>query len=1522
MSITPSGLSERFPIRRLPRQGAVVQKDLSPDKKHEKKNLEKSPPFEFDPTGLVQRCVIIQRDENGFGLTVSGDNPVFVQSVKEDGAAVRAGVQQGDRIIKVNGTLVTHSNHVEVVRLIKSGSYVALTVLGRPPGSPQIPLSTSDGDSGTFLFPGQPAPVFSPTSSTERITSPTLMGEDTIVHSQKLQILQSMLDTECQQYQLLKEKCQKNPTQQLLREKQEAEKRIHQVREQLHKASGISQDVPGSATLSETLSIVEATTEEVRELEPYLHSPSESEIMERIQTSFSQIETDVSPFAVQDGLSPRDYPPSGSASFKDSGNCERAETDDSPDWDSQLGSPPLRGGAHIIGAEDDDFGNEAEQVDIQCSCFQTLETLRSRPAHVVAFLHHVLSQFDPVPSLCYLYAEFYNQTNSKENRRVFVEFYHLFLEKGANLKVQAPEGITAELERRRLDLIPEELQRQFVQTVQDNVLAEVQAHLQDFRQKRNMGMTIGEVELSKLDLERSRDRNMCEQRERLCAEQLLLKIEEVLATLSPTEEEKSNSMLDVILTYMKHLGVKVKDPRNLDRDRRIRVAFFPKKKASIKKEKEDEKKKRFQSILDPIRRTSKQDRIAIEKAKILHQKQLNQPNRSASLPEHPEPVRLRPMGSSSDTTDGNQHLSPGAVPGHEGPTERLPDPLAGPVLGKPFGDNPLSGDLSTSTPKPGTIFDYPTGLVQVIEEDQESESVETATPPCTPRPGRRGESLGWGDGQGGSQSPSLSQTEEDQTHISDVEQDPTNWQQLVTREVLAGLKPLEIKRQEVINELFHTERAHIRMLRVLDVIFQQKMVRDGTLPPGDIKHIFCNLEAILQLHVSLNERMKKVWKKNENLVVDNIGEELLAWFSGPEEEKFKRAAATFCSNQPFALEFIKNKQKKDSRFQAVIQEAESKPQCRRLQLKDIIPTEMQRLTKYPLLLENIAKNTEQLEEKQKVRKAAECCRHILNYVNQTVKEAENKARLEDYQRRLDLSSLKQLDYPLIEEFRSLDLTKRNMIHEGPLTWRVNKDKTIDLYTLLLEDILVLSQKQDEKLVLKCHSKNLAATADTKHTFSPIIKLTSVLVREVATDNKAFFVISMSVDGAQIYELVAHTVSERKTWQYLITQASDSIKPLPHQVSTDRSVTEGLQEDDVESIPAEAQGSSDDRGISPPDKEVNSVAFSAELPPRTQEPGVHSLPHDTRSNLCEGAVRRASATRILPSRADLALKKLTSLRQLLLHLIDADEENVVASLKHLTQQDYLHAPLQEEICAPRQEHTNVLLQDSAHLSLRRDTIYASLGLDTLHPSLGEDTMYTSLGENTSELLGENLMHSSSVSLECTTCEMPNEALHGRLELDMGSLPETSVTTRTCPSSQITLETGKLEYSGKVERDDCAVEERFYDAPEVHSEERPLDEDGGRSQIRVSGSYLMLEELEEMQESCTDPNETPAQFPECTAGSPDLRPEECRADGADLRTQILQCFESLESDLKHLQAVELEFYSQRELEAASAQPVGNS
>lgn len=101
------------------------------------------------------------------------------------------------------------------------------------------------------------------------------------------------------------------------------------------------------------------------------------------------------------------------------------------DTQSLVGSPSTRIAPHIIGAEDDDFGTEHEQINGQCSCFQSIELLKSRPAHLAVFLHHVVSQFDPATLLCYLYSDLYKHTNSKETRRIFLEFHQFFLDRSA-----------------------------------------------------------------------------------------------------------------------------------------------------------------------------------------------------------------------------------------------------------------------------------------------------------------------------------------------------------------------------------------------------------------------------------------------------------------------------------------------------------------------------------------------------------------------------------------------------------------------------------------------------------------------------------------------------------------------------------------------------------------------------------------------------------------------------------------------------------------------------------------------------------------------------------------------------------------------------------------------------------------------------------------------------------------------------------------------------------------------------------
>ncbi|PNI95380.1 ARHGEF1 isoform 16, partial [Pan troglodytes] len=215
------------------------------------------------------------------------------------------------------------------------------------------------------------------------------------------------------------------------------------------------------------------------------------------------------------------------------------------------------------------------------------------------------------------------------------------------------------------------------------------------------------------------------------------------------------------------------------------------------------------------------------------------------------------------------------------------------------------------------------------------------------------------------------------------------------------------------------------------------------------------------------------------------------------------------------------------------------PRCRRLQLKDMIPTEMQRLTKYPLLLQSIGQNTEEPTEREKVELAAECCREILHHVNQAVRDMEDLLRLKDYQRRLDLSHLRQSSDPMLSEFKNLDITKKKLVHEGPLTWRVTKDKAVEVHVLLLDDLLLLLQRQDERLLLKSHSRTLTPTPDGKTMLRPVLRLTSAMTREVATDHKAFYVLFTWDQEAQIYELVAQTVSERKNTREPLLSSSEN-----------------------------------------------------------------------------------------------------------------------------------------------------------------------------------------------------------------------------------------------------------------------------------------------------------------------------------------------------------------------------------------------
>uniref|UniRef100_A0A8C0IY08 Rho guanine nucleotide exchange factor 11 n=1 Tax=Chelonoidis abingdonii TaxID=106734 RepID=A0A8C0IY08_CHEAB len=1044
-----------------------------------------------ETTGLVQRCVIIQKDQDGFGFTVSGDRIVLVQSVRPGGAAMKAGVQEGDRIVKVNGTMVTNSSHLEVVKLIKSGAYVALTLLGSPPpsvvlSSPQQDVSVSGAPGIAPLCPPPPPPP--PLPPPQRITGPKPL-QDPEVQKHATQILRNMLRQEEAELQRFCEVYSRNPATTLEERIEGARRRVSQLQLKIQQETG------GSVVRMPLCSVKSPRMHCRLSLDSQDGDSGLDSGTERFP-SVSEISLNRNSVLSDPGLdSPRTSPVITSKMFQ---HHRRQGSDTAHPMGVDRMPKPL-----IIGPEEDYdpgyFNNECD------SLFQDLGKLKSRPAHLGVFLRYIFSQADPSPLLFYLCAEVCQQMNSKDSRALAKEIWNIFLEKNAPLRIKVSEQLLVDIESRLRN--GEDVRSAFSEA-QDAAMPEIQEQIQDYRTKRTMGLgsLYGENDLLDLDGD--------PQKERLVAEKQLGQLGDIL---SKYEEDRSSPMAFALSTYMSHTGIRMREARPASTSEKSQafpdkdkwLPFFPKakKSSSTKKDKDVMEDKKRNPILKYI-------------GKPKSSSQSIKPGNVRNIIQHFENNQ-----HCESQEPGTQRLSTGSFP------EELLDSDSSRSEVKLGRSESLKGReemkksrKAENVPRSRSDVDMDaaaeaTRLHQSASSSASSLSTRSEPKALSPQAGRQrsieSPSLGFGTD---SFLPHL--LEDDLGQLSDLEPEPDtqNWQHTVGREVMAHLTHREIDRQEVINELFATEASHLRILRVLDVVFYQRMKRENLLSREELGLLFPNLPDLIDIHNSLSESMKKL--REEGPIIKEIGDLMLSRFDGPAREEIQQVAADFCSYQSIALELIKTKQRKETRFQIFMQEAESNPQCRRLQLKDLIISEMQRLTKYPLLLENILKHTDGgTPEHKKLCRARDQCREILRYVNEAVKRAENRHRLEAYQKRLDATSLERTSNPLAAEFKNLDLTSRRMIHEGALSWRISKEKTLDLHVLLLEDLLVLLQKQDEKLVLKFHSKTAPGSSDTKQTFSPVLKLNSMLIRSVATDKRALFIICTSELGPQIYELV-------------------------------------------------------------------------------------------------------------------------------------------------------------------------------------------------------------------------------------------------------------------------------------------------------------------------------------------------------------------------------------------------------------------
>lgn len=357
----------------------------------------------------------------------------------------------------------------------------------------------------------------------------------------------------------------------------------------------------------------------------------------------------------------------------------------------------------------------------------------------------------------------------------------------------------------------------------------------------------------------------------------------------------------------------------------------------------------------------------------------------------------------------------------------------------------------------------------------------------------------------------------------------------VDKKFLKQLKKDVIKRQDVIYELIQTEMHHVRTLKIMADVYSKGLLREVQLEAQTVEKMFPMLDDVLDLHTQffshLLERKKESGSQEEGgFVIQRIGDVLVSQFSGSSAERMKKVYGKFCGRHNEAVNFYKELHTKDKRFQAFIKKKMSSPVVRRLSIPECILLVTQRITKYPVLLQRILQHTKENEEDHAdVSQGLKLVKEVIAAVDNKVNEHEKKKRLKEVYSRTDSKSIMRMKSG--QMFAREDLLRgRKLIHDGPLQLKNSAGRLKDVQALLLRDVIVFLQEKDQKYIF--------ASLDQRST---VISLQKLIVREVANEEKALFLITAGIEKPEMVEVYTSSKEERNTWMQLIQEAMQSME---------------------------------------------------------------------------------------------------------------------------------------------------------------------------------------------------------------------------------------------------------------------------------------------------------------------------------------------------------------------------------------------
>ncbi|KAH8423462.1 putative Rho guanyl nucleotide exchange factor (Rom2) [Aspergillus melleus] len=250
------------------------------------------------------------------------------------------------------------------------------------------------------------------------------------------------------------------------------------------------------------------------------------------------------------------------------------------------------------------------------------------------------------------------------------------------------------------------------------------------------------------------------------------------------------------------------------------------------------------------------------------------------------------------------------------------------------------------------------------------------------------------------------------------------WINMVPKEISDSVDDREKKRQEIIFEIMYTERDFVKDLEYLRDFWMRPLRAAGSTSTSPIpehrrekfiRTVFGNCLEVLKVNGGLCEALNA--RQKENHVVQTVGDIFLQHV--PRFDPFIKYGA----NQLYGKYEFEKEKASNPAFAKFVEDTERLKESRKLELNGYLTKPTTRLARYPLLLEQVNKNTaEDSPDKQDIPNAIKLIKEFLSRVNAESGRAENHFNLVQLNAALKFAPGDYVDLKLTEENRQM-LTK-------------------------------------------------------------------------------------------------------------------------------------------------------------------------------------------------------------------------------------------------------------------------------------------------------------------------------------------------------------------------------------------------------------------------------------------------------------------------------------------------------------------